>query len=35
VAEAAAGEVLSLPIWPEIQEETQARVVEALAAPLR
>ncbi len=31
VAEAAAGEVLSLPLWSEITEESQARVVEALA----
>lgn len=31
VAEEAAGEVLSLPLWPEIAEEDQARVVEALA----
>jgi dTDP-4-amino-4,6-dideoxygalactose transaminase len=35
VAEAAAGEVISLPLWPEIAEETQARVVEALAWSLR
>ena len=30
VAEAAAGEVISLPLWPEIEEEAQVRVVEAL-----
>jgi dTDP-4-amino-4,6-dideoxygalactose transaminase len=29
-AEAAAGEVLSLPLWPDISEETQNRVVETL-----
>lgn len=32
VAEAAAGEVLSLPIWPEIEAATQERVAGALAA---
>jgi dTDP-4-amino-4,6-dideoxygalactose transaminase len=35
VAEAAAGEVLSLPIWPEIEEATQLRVVEALTRALK
>jgi dTDP-4-amino-4,6-dideoxygalactose transaminase len=34
VAEAAAGEVLSLPIWPGIPESTQQRVVDALARAL-
>jgi dTDP-4-amino-4,6-dideoxygalactose transaminase len=34
VAEAAANEVLSLPIWPAITAATQARVAEALAAAL-
>jgi len=34
VAEAAAGEVLSLPIWPEIAAATQQRVAEALAEAL-
>ena len=34
-AEAAARQVLSLPLWPEITEATQARVVEALAWALR
>ena len=34
VAEAAAGEVISLPLWPEITGEAQARVVEALACSL-
>ena len=34
VAEAAAGEVLSLPIWPGIPESTQRRVVDALARVL-
>lgn len=32
--EQAAGEVLSLPIWPEITEDQQARVAEALAGAL-
>jgi dTDP-4-amino-4,6-dideoxygalactose transaminase len=35
VAEAAASEVLSLPIWPEIEEATQERVVEALSRALK
>ncbi|OYT73198.1 MAG: erythromycin biosynthesis sensory transduction protein eryC1 [Chloracidobacterium sp. CP2_5A] len=34
VSEAAAGEVLSLPIWPEIAESAQARVASALAQAL-
>jgi dTDP-4-amino-4,6-dideoxygalactose transaminase len=34
VAEAAAGEVLSLPIWPAIPESTQQRVIDALARVL-
>ena len=34
VAEAAAGEVLSLPIWPEIEEETQVRVVDSIRQAL-
>lgn len=34
VAEAAATEVLSLPIWPEIEEATQVRVVQALQRAL-
>lgn len=34
-AEAAAGEVLSLPIWPEIEESTQERVIESLTRALR
>jgi dTDP-4-amino-4,6-dideoxygalactose transaminase len=34
VAEAAAGEVLSLPIWPEIEESTQRRVIDALSRAL-
>lgn len=33
-AEAAAEQVLSLPIWPEMDEETQRRVVEALLVAL-
>jgi dTDP-4-amino-4,6-dideoxygalactose transaminase len=32
VAEAAAGEVLSLPIWPSIEESVQERVARALWA---
>lgn len=35
VAETAADEVLSLPIWPAIEAATQERVAEALAAALR
>jgi dTDP-4-amino-4,6-dideoxygalactose transaminase len=34
VAERLAGEVLSLPIWPEMDEATQDRVVETLASAL-
>ncbi|MFW6090197.1 MAG: DegT/DnrJ/EryC1/StrS family aminotransferase, partial [Gemmatimonadota bacterium] len=34
VAEAAAGEVLSLPIWPAIEAATQERVARALAGAL-
>lgn len=35
IAEQCASEVLSLPIWPKITEETQVRVVEALKNALR
>lgn len=35
IAETAAGEVLSLPIWPDITAETQGRVVEAIRLLLR
>lgn len=35
VAEAAASEVLSLPIWPGIEESTQQRVIDALSRALR
>ena len=35
VVEAAATEVLSLPIWPEIEESTQDRVVNALREALQ
>ena len=31
-AERLAGEVLSLPIWPQMDDETQDRVIEAVAA---
>ncbi|NNC75602.1 MAG: erythromycin biosynthesis sensory transduction protein eryC1, partial [Acidimicrobiia bacterium] len=34
VTEQACGEVLSLPMWPEIDEATQARVVDALVNAL-
>ncbi|MBT8198223.1 MAG: DegT/DnrJ/EryC1/StrS family aminotransferase, partial [Acidimicrobiia bacterium] len=34
VTEAACGQVLSLPMWPEIDEATQQRVIDALGAAL-